>query len=109
VQLIDDRAFAVAWVRDRLRLKPRSSAALRRELLAKGVAERVVGEVLSAECAEDGDEALARRVAGGYQRRHPAVDPLALRRRLAAHLFRKGFSADVVYRVTGEAVSDGGE
>jgi regulatory protein len=107
VQLIDDRAFAVAWVRDRLRLKPRSSAALRRELLAKGIAAGIIVEVLAAECGEDGDESLARRVAGDYQRRHPAVDPLALRRRLAAHLFRKGFSADVVYRVTGEVVSEG--
>jgi regulatory protein len=55
----DDEAFARAWVESRDRARPRGEAALRRELVLKGVD----GELIAAILAERGDEvgAPARR------------------------------------------------
>jgi regulatory protein len=44
---LDDEAFARAWVESRDRSRPRGEAALRRELLARGVGADVVGRALA--------------------------------------------------------------
>jgi len=43
---LDDEAFARAWVESRDRAHPRGTAALRRELAAKGVASEIIGRAL---------------------------------------------------------------
>lgn len=102
---LDDAAVAAAFVRDRLRHRPRGKAALSSELRAKGVAgdvaERTIGDVFD----EDGtdDAALARTVAEQWVRRQGAAQLEALastarsperekaNRRLVGYLTRRGF------------------
>src|SRR6185503_18104891 len=43
---LDDAAFARAWVESRDRARPRGEAALRRELILKGIDRQVIDEVL---------------------------------------------------------------
>jgi regulatory protein len=102
--LVDDRAFADAWVRDRVRLKPKGRRALRAELAAKGVGGEDV-EAALAENVDETEEALARR----------AVAPRAAalrsrgeeRGRTAAMSFlaRRGFAANVARRIAEEIFS----
>ena len=102
--LLDDAEVAAAFVRDRLRLKPRGRARLRSELRAKGVArsvaEGVVDRVLEEE--EVTEAGLARRVADRWVERQGAATLAALvgrdrdearraRRRLYGYLGRRGF------------------
>ena len=103
VQLLDDAEFARQWVRDRLRLRPRSAAALRRELRAKGVTDEIAGRVLAEAFAEKEDIDVARELAAAYRRKHPNLEGEVLKRRLAGFLQRKGYSGSVVYDVVGEA------
>ena len=103
--LLDDEAVAAAFVRDRLRHRPRGKARLRSELRAKGLGGSLSGEVVDAVLADEGvsEQDLAVRVAEGWLRRQgtAAVEALAAstrtvesekaRRRLYGHLARRGF------------------
>jgi regulatory protein len=100
---LDDRAFAEAFVRDRLRLRPRGRAGLIQELRRKGVAAAVAGAatdaVMAAEAVEEPD--LAVEAARAWARKNaPLVAESARnmearqrgRRRLYGHLARRGFA-----------------
>lgn len=52
--LLDDEAFARAWVSSRDRARPRGERALRRELVLKGIADETIRSVLAAR--HDGTE-----------------------------------------------------
>lgn len=109
VQLIDDAAYAAAWIRDRGRLKPRSTALLRRELRARGVAEGIIEQALREE--EQDDSSLALELARNWLERHASLDRDKALRRVMGFLQRRGFSVSVAYeavrRLFGEdAVAD---
>lgn len=95
--LLDDESFARAFVDERLRNRPRGPYALRTELIRRGIdsdlAERVVQEALAGN--SESELELARRAFQKF-RRSRGEDPIRTRRRLAAYLARRGFSASVV-------------
>jgi regulatory protein len=104
--LIDDRAFAEAWVRDRVRLRPRGPRALQSELQRKGVAPDIAAAAVAAAMRDTSaaeDElclAAAEKWVRGNARRIAAASDLderrALERRLSAYLMRRGFAGDAV-------------
>jgi regulatory protein len=114
---LDDGAVAAAFVRDRLRHRPRGKARLTQELRAKGVddavARRTVDHVLTDEELTDAE--LARRVVDGWLRRQGSTvrDALAAptrtkerdraERRLRGYLARRGFSGPTVSQALEEA------
>jgi regulatory protein len=117
--LVDDAAFARAWARDRLRLKPRGRRALlaelRRKGVAAGVAEAAVAEVFEAEDVRE-DELVVEVALGWLRRQGPAVrsdltaprfsdERERARRRLAGYLGRRGFGGGPLHRGL-EAVED---
>ena len=103
--LVDDASVAAAFVRDRLRHRPRGRAALTSELRAKGVSRDVVERTLDDvfDEADTDDGTLAREVAEGWVARQPARTLADLvsdsdrkarekaRRRLVGYLARRGF------------------
>lgn len=114
---LDDRAFGEAFVRDRLRLRPRGTAALVAELRRKGVdegtARAAIAAVLEAEAMTE--SALARRAAAEWARRNARLlrdasrDPerrRVARRRLYGHLSRRGFPPDPIRAAVAGALGD---
>lgn len=117
--LLDDRAFAEAFVRDRLRLRPRGPTRLGHELRGRGVDRDVADSAIERGLAEAGTNAdslavevalrwLSRRGAGEREglasarfgeRRDAAL------RRLVGFLQRRGFGGDAVRRAVA-AVDD---
>lgn len=107
---IDDGAVAAAFIRDRLRHKPRGRVALTSELRAKGVdgdlITRTIDEVFEAQ--ETDDTSLVQVVARGWAARQNAGVLGALastghsptrdkaRRRLVGYLNRRGFRGESV-------------
>ena len=105
---IDDEAVAAAFVRDRLRHRPRGKARLSSELREKGltseVAERAIQQVFDDEKVTDHE--LAREVAEGWVGRQntqtlaalaqesPSPERDKARRRLNGYLARRGFRGD---------------
>ena len=90
--LTDDARFARLWADNRTALNPRSGAAIRRELVSKGVdrdvAEAAVGDVDDQESAFLAGAKPARRL--------EQADFATFRRRLWGYLKRRGFSDSTV-------------
>jgi regulatory protein len=91
VGLLDDRAFAEAWVRERMTLKPKSAFALKGELMQKGVSVQIIDEVLE---GSDEEEAI-KLVIKKKQRGSRFID----KQKLTGYLLRQGFDYDLVKKV----------
>ncbi|MFW6085524.1 MAG: regulatory protein RecX [Gemmatimonadota bacterium] len=104
---LDDRAFALSHVRDRLRLNPRGRRALRSELYRKGVDRGIAEEAIEEAFAEFGatERDLARRLAAKRAAALDRVELPAARRRLSGYLARRGFPATIVRDVVGETLA----
>ena len=90
--LVDDMEFARFWRDNRQAFSPRSGSMTRLELKRKGVAEEIIGEVLSTLSDEDG----AYRAALSRARRLSMSDYQTFRRRLGEYLKRRGYGYGVI-------------
>lgn len=102
--LLDDAAFAQAFLRSRLSRRPRSTLLLRRELQDHGVPR----EAAEAAVAGLDEETLARQAAAQGLRQltrasGSAQDP---RRWLWRYLQRRGFSTEVIRHTVEEALRE---
>ncbi len=116
--LLNDEATAAAFIRDRLRHRPRGKARLSSELRLKGldanIAYRVINDVFEDEGTDD--LSLARQVAEGWLRRQnrDVVKALAdtnrsqsrekVHRRLYGYLTRRGFRGDALRAAIEETI-----
>ncbi|HMK91408.1 MAG TPA: regulatory protein RecX [Thermoleophilia bacterium] len=101
--LVDDRAFAAAFVADKQRLAGWGNARIARELVRLGVA----GDVISGVLPDDHDESGAEleRARAALERRGPATAPLdRARKRAFDFLVRRGYSTAVAYQAVREWV-----
>jgi regulatory protein len=118
--LLDDTAYAKAWVESRDRSKPRGESALRRELSLKGIERETIAAVLAergvaADSAVADDDGSARSFAGSRGADETAAerllsksraallrieDPRARRSRAYALLARNGFDPEVCREVS---------
>lgn len=98
---LDDRRFASAWARGRLRTKPMGPHRLGKELQVKGVETPLVREVLE-NIYEEGEEPVARRAITGklLTREHLPASSRTLS--VARFLHRRGFSVEVIWRLLHE-------
>ena len=92
--LIDDNAFARAWVESRRLLRPTSKRKLQQELRAKRVSDEVISQVLAADEADE--RQLLRELA--LKKRGRYADDM----KLMQYLVRQGFSYDDVKAVVAE-------
>jgi len=92
VGLINDEAYARAFVTSRQRARPRGSRALSSELWAKGIAPELIEKVL-VEATETEDPIEAARRAVAPKLRQLAGKPNEeVRRKIEQFLLRRGFS-----------------
>lgn len=108
VGLIDDEAFAAAWVDNRQARRHLSRRALREELRRKGVDAEIVDEAV-ARVDSDDEFAAARALAVKKLRSMNGLDPHVQRRRLAGALARKGYGAELASAVLAEVMSADGD
>ncbi|MGA2367723.1 MAG: regulatory protein RecX [Dehalococcoidia bacterium] len=96
LNLIDDRAFAENWTRDRNAYRPKSRLMIKRELLQKGVGYDIADE------ATQGveDEAGAYKAGLKKAKLLKQFDYPQFAKRLAAFLARRGYAVDAVNSVT---------
>jgi regulatory protein len=103
VGLIDDAAFARAWVSSRQAGRGLARRALSAELRAKGVEPEVAAEAVG-EVDDEDERAAARRLVerrmGGMRR----LDRATATRRLMGMLARKGYNGGVAAAVIREAL-----
>ena len=101
VGLVDDAAFASAWVESRQQRRHLSAPALRRELEAKGL-DRCTIDAALAPVDSDAELAAARALVERKSAAMADLDGQVRYRRLAGLLSRRGFGPSVIARVLGE-------
>jgi regulatory protein len=103
VGMIDDAAFARAWVASRHHSRGLARRVLGSELRQRGVAPDAVGEALGQLDADT--EARTARALVDRRLRTATGAPEAIARRLVGMLARKGYQAALAYRVVKEALA----
>ncbi len=107
VGLIDDEAFAQAWVQSRHAGRGLARRALAHELRRRGVAAETVNDAVETLDPAQEEETARALVA----RRLPSTrgaDPARRMRRLVGMLARKGYPPGLAYRVVREALTEEG-
>ncbi|MFF7333776.1 recombination regulator RecX [Streptomyces sp. NPDC008150] len=108
VGLINDGAFADAWVESRHHGRGLARRALARELRTKGVDGALIDEAV-AQLDPEQEEATARELVDRKLRSTRGLDRDKRLRRLAGMLARKGYSEGVALRVVRQALEEEGE
>lgn len=108
VGLIDDAAFASAWVESRHRSRGLAPRALAQELRRKGVDDEEAKAALE-QIDEDDQRLAARALVDRKMRSVRGLDPQVATRRLAGMLARKGYGAGLAFSVVREALAEDDE
>lgn len=105
---VDDEAYAVAFARERIRVRPRGRPRLVSELLTRGVAREIAERAAAGALEEEGvtEEDLLREAAVRRMKALRGLEPTVARRRLKGFLLRRGFRAEAVRTVVDELLSD---
>jgi regulatory protein len=106
--LIDDIAFADAWVESRHHSRGLARRALARELRSKGVDAQVVEEAVG-QLDPEREEETARALVERKLRSTRGIDREKRIRRLAGMLARKGYGEGLALRVVRQALEDEGD
>lgn len=101
VGLVDDAAFARAWVESRQRGRGLAPRALAQELRRKGVDDEVAREALDEITANDQQEA-ARALVRRKLKSVRSVDRATATRRLVGMLARKGYGSGLAFAIVKE-------
>ncbi len=103
VGLIDDAAFAEAWVESRHAVRGLGRRALAQELRTRGVAGELVEQAVAQVDAED-EEQAARALVDRRLRTTAGLDQQVRTRRLVGMLARRGYSEGLAFRVVRAAL-----
>jgi regulatory protein len=109
VGLIDDAAFARAWVESRHYSRGLAGRALHAELRQRGVAADEIRAAIDEQLGPDAEVGAARRLVAGKLAATRGLPPEQRTRRLAGLLARKGYPAGLAFRVIREALEAEGE
>ncbi len=90
-RLVDDEAFARAWVENRCEFRPRGRRALRSELRQKGLEDQVIAEALE----ELDEENLAYKAAKQKARAYRQLEWPEFRKKMLGFLSRRGFNYSI--------------
>ncbi len=104
VGLIDDAAYAEAWVSSRHAGRGLAPRALAEELRRKGVDRETAGRALATLDA-DAEEEVARMLVQRKLRSMRGLEPAVATRRLLGMLARKGYPSDMAFRVIRDEIA----
>lgn len=101
---LDDRAFAKAFIRDKINLNKLGEQRIKYELLRKGISQDIIDDVLILDEDEQFEAAfqLAEKRLPSYRK----DDRNATYRKLSGFLQRRGYSFDIVSKVMREILKD---
>ncbi len=104
LDLIDDKRFAEWWVEQRISFRPRGKRALSCELREKGIDREIISQVL--EKADIDEMKLARKLIEKKNYRWQSLARLEARQKMSGFLARKGFSWEIIRKVTERELTD---
>lgn len=107
-KFLDDTHFAMWWVEQRARNKPKSKMVLRMELKQKGIPQEIITHVLSSEELHDAtdDFAQAKKLVEKKIDRYQELPKQEIYQKLGGFLGRRGFSWEVIKRSIDEVLAN---
>jgi regulatory protein len=105
VGLVDDEAFARAWVESRQRSKSLARRALAQELRRKGVDDETARTALD-ELDPEQEAQAARELVRRKARSMRELEPAVATRRLVGMLARKGYAPGLAYRIVRDELGE---
>ena len=109
VGLINDAAFARAWVESRHYSRGLAGRALSAELKQRGVAAEEIHAAIDEQISPEAEVSAARRLVDRKLGSTRSLPPEQRTRRLAGMLARKGYPAGLAFRVIREALEAEGD
>jgi len=103
---IDDHAFARAWVRNRINLKPCSRNLLKYELLKKGVDKQIIDAAVS-DINDETEYITARRIARTKLKKIKPGQEEKIKAKLFGYLNRRGFKVNLSLQIIKEVLNYG--
>lgn len=91
--LVDDDAFAAAWIRERATAKGYGRRRLASELTRLGIDRLTIEDALDKDYPTESESDRAAALAAERWRRLSTIDPVAKGRQVFGFLVRRGFSA----------------
>ena len=91
---IDDYKFAEKWVKYRIENKPRGKNILKKELIFKGIEEKIINRVLNELIDVDLEVDIGSFLAEKWLKSHEED-----MQRLKRYLYYKGFSAEIIHLI----------
>lgn len=104
--MVDDAAYARAFVNDKLMRKQVSSKDIARELKYRGVEPGLIEETVATLNAKESDETRATKAAEKRWPRLLKEEPIARKRKLYTFLGARGFSSEIIRTVYKKLSSD---
>ncbi len=101
---INDQRFAMEWGRWRVEVKRFGRKRLRHEIFATGGAPHIIETTLDTLYHSNPERSLAMACASKKLSSLHSLQPEKKMRRLAQHLQRRGFSADIIYETLKSSV-----
>jgi regulatory protein len=98
--IIDDAAFAKWWVEQRLTFRSKSKRELVQELRLKGISSDVIDDVLAQ--TEFDESKSAKKLLEKNAYKWERYEPKMRKRKITEYLSRKGYSWDVIEKITSE-------
>jgi regulatory protein len=105
VGLIDDAAFAQAWVQARQNKQKLSRQALNNELQQRGVAEDHIHQA-TGHISTEHEEEIAHMLVSKRLKTMSNISPEVQLRRLYNLLVRRGYSTELAYRIVSEELNN---
>lgn len=105
-KMLCDREFAQSWVENRLRLRPRGSGLLIRELMAKGVPEDIARQVVGEAFSDSDEEDIAYQLADRHRQRFSRENSVDRKRKICNFLRYRGFSPDAILSAVDRLLAD---
>ena len=99
---LDDQKFAVQWAASRVRTRGFGRRRIEQELRTRGIVRELIDETLLGLFEEASELDVAVREAEKKLRTLGRFEPEVRKRRLAGHLERKGFPAEIIWKILGD-------
>ena len=106
LDLLDDGKFAKWWVEQRLSFKPRGKRQLRSELFQKGISKEIIEDTLYQLEGEIDEVKIAEDLIVKNRYKWEKYDKQKTREKASNFLARKGFSWEIIKKVTGNKLFD---
>lgn len=98
LRYLDDRGYATRWIEATIARRPMGLEGLKRELLTRGLSERLADEVIGGALQDVDEDTLARRALQIHWRNRRRVSP----RQTASFLRQRGFAEETIERIIGD-------